>query len=291
MLHSLRHPQSLQKHKGLLKLRKIALSRVHFNSKTTSILQPQSCKVSLKVTRCVVLNFKWSQSPSPFIFLSVSRALKIFTIPHQKPTCNFQRFAKQNKLKQALTILDYLDQQGIPVNPTSFTSLIAACVRTKSLTEGKQVYTHININGLENNEFLRTKLVNMCTTRGSVEDARQLFGECSSKNVYSWNTLLRGNVISGRWRYHGVLSTYTKMQELGVSLNVYSFSNVIKSFTGASALWQPLKIHALLINNGFVDTSILGMSLFDMYLNVERLSLRIVFLKRLVRGMLWCGER
>ena len=44
-LHPLRHPQSLQKYKEHLKLRKIALSRVHFNSKTTSILQPQSCKV------------------------------------------------------------------------------------------------------------------------------------------------------------------------------------------------------------------------------------------------------
>ena len=96
---------------------------------------------------------------------------RIFTGPHQKPTCNLQRFAKQNKLKQAFTILDYLDQQGIPVNPTTFTSLITACVRTKSLTKGKQVHTHIKINGLENNEFLRTKLVNMYTACGSVKDA------------------------------------------------------------------------------------------------------------------------
>ena len=96
---------------------------------------------------------------------------KIFTGPHQKPTCNLQRFAKQNKLKQAFTILDYLDQQGIPVYPTTFTSLITACVRTKSLIEGKQVHTHIKINGLENNEFLRTKLVNMYTACGSVKDA------------------------------------------------------------------------------------------------------------------------
>ncbi|GMY07906.1 pentatricopeptide repeat-containing protein At1g71460, chloroplastic [Fagus crenata] len=191
---------------------------------------------------------------------------------------DIQKFAEQNKLKQALTILDYLDQQGIPVNPTTFSSLISACVRTKSLTEGKQVHTHIRINGLENNEFLRTKLVHMYTACGSVEDAHQLFDECSSKSVYSWNALLRGNVISGKRRYRDVLSTYTEMRELGVELNVYTFSNVIKSFAGASALLQGLKTHALLIKNGFFGSSILGTSLIDMYFKCGKIKLaRLVF--------------
>lgn len=169
--------------------------------------------------------------------------------------------------------MDYLDQQGIPVNPTTFSSLIAACVRTKSLTEGKQVHTHVRINGLENNEFLRTKLVNMYTACGSVEDAQQLFDECSSKSVYSWNALLRGNVISGKRRYGDVLSTYMEMRALGVGLNVYTFSNVIKSFAGASALWQGLKAHALLVKNGFVDSSILQTSLIDMYFKCGKIKL------------------
>ncbi|XP_059451626.1 pentatricopeptide repeat-containing protein At1g71460, chloroplastic [Corylus avellana] len=186
---------------------------------------------------------------------------------------DIQRFARENKLKQALTILDYLDQQGIPVNPTTFSALIAACVRTKSLTEGKQVHTHVRINGLEKNEFLRTKLVNMYTACGSVQDAHQLFDERSIKSVYSWNALLRGNVISGKRHYGNVISTYMEMRELGVGLNVYTFSNVIKSFAGASALWQGLKTHALMIKNGFIDSSILQTSLIDMYFKCGKVKL------------------
>lgn len=113
----------------------------------------------------------------------------------------------------------------------------------------------------------------MYTACGSIEDAHQLFDECSSRNVYSWNALLRGSVISGRRRYRDVLSTYTEMRELGVGLNVYSFSNVIKSFAGASALWQGLKTHALLIKNGFFDSSILGTSLVDMYFKCGKIKL------------------
>lgn len=183
-----------------------------------------------------------------------------------------------------------MDQQGIPVNPTTFSSLITACVRTKSLTEARQVHTHIRINGLENNEFLRTKLVNMYMACGSVEDAQKLFDECSTKNVYSWNALLRGTVISGKRRYADVLSIYTEMRELGVGLNVYTFSNVIKSYAGASALWQGLKTHALLIKNGLLDSSILRTTLIDLYFKCGKVKLaRRVFEETDERDIVLCG--
>lgn len=191
---------------------------------------------------------------------------------------DIQRFARHGKLKEALTILDYCDQQGIPVNPTTFSSLLRACVESKSLTHGKQIHVHIRINGLENNEFLRTKLVHMYTSCGSLEDARGVFDGVSSKSVYTWNALLRGNVISGRRHYREALSTYSEMRELGVELNVYSFSCMIKSFAGATAFRQGLKAHALLIKNGLVDSSILRTSLIDMYFKCGKIKLaRLMF--------------
>ncbi|KAD6795696.1 hypothetical protein R6Q59_031747 [Mikania micrantha] len=178
---------------------------------------------------------------------------------------DIQRFASQNKLKEALTILDYLDQRGIPVNPTTFSELIAAVVRLKSLSAGKVIHTHIRINGLENNDFLRTKLVHMYTSCGSVEDAHQLFDEMPASSVYPWNALLRGNVIMGGKKYNEILKTFSLMRELGIELNVYTFSCLIKSFGGASALYQGLKTHGLLIKNGFIDDSIITTCLIDMY--------------------------
>ncbi|XP_038889186.1 pentatricopeptide repeat-containing protein At1g71460, chloroplastic [Benincasa hispida] len=186
---------------------------------------------------------------------------------------DIQRFARKNKLKEALTIMDYLDQQGIPVNATTFSSLITACVRTKSMTDAKQIHAHIRINGLENNEFLRTRLVHMYTACGSLEDAQKLFDESSSKSIYPWNALLRGTVMAGRRDYRSILSTYAEMRRLGVELNVYSFANIIKSFAGASAFTQGLKVHGLLIKNGLVGSSILGTSLVDMYFKCGKIKL------------------
>ncbi|KAM7498263.1 hypothetical protein LguiA_022677 [Lonicera macranthoides] len=186
---------------------------------------------------------------------------------------DIQRFANQNKLKQALTILDYLDKRGVPVNPTTFSSLIAACVRLKSLPVGKQIHTHIRINGLEGNEFLQTKLVHMYTSCGSMEDAQKVFDEMPSGSVYPWNALLRGSVVSGGRQYHEVINTFSQMRELGVELNVYTFSCLIKSFAGASALYQGLKTHALLIKNGLLSSSIVRTSLIDMYFKCGKVKL------------------
>ncbi|KAG2264313.1 hypothetical protein Bca52824_071392 [Brassica carinata] len=113
----------------------------------------------------------------------------------------------------------------------------------------------------------------MYTACGSIEDAQKVFDESSSSNVYSWNALLRGTVISGKRRYGDFLSTFTEMREQGVDLNVYSLSNVFKSFAGASALRQGLKTHALAVKNGLFSSEFLKTSVVDMYFKCGQVGL------------------
>ncbi|XP_058090089.1 pentatricopeptide repeat-containing protein At1g71460, chloroplastic [Magnolia sinica] len=187
---------------------------------------------------------------------------------------DIQKFARQGRLKEALTILDYLEKEGIPVNPTTFSSLLFACVRSKSLIQGKQIHVHIRINGLEKNEFLCTKLVQMYTACGSFEDAKRVFDEIQQRSVYPWNALLRGNVIEGGMtQRRDTLSIYSRMRELGVDLNEYTFSCLIKSFAGSPTLGQGMKAHALLIKYGFIGSVLLKTSLIDMYFKCGKIRL------------------
>ncbi|KAL0750004.1 hypothetical protein Bca101_032007 [Brassica carinata] len=123
------------------------------------------------------------------------------------------------------------------------------------------------------NRLCSPELVHMYTACGSIEDAQKVFDESSSSNVYSWNALLRGTVISGKRRYGDVLSTFTEMREQGVDLNVYSLSNVFKSFAGASALRQGLKTHALAVKNGLFSSEFLKTSVVDMYFKCGKVGL------------------
>ncbi|XP_068651593.1 pentatricopeptide repeat-containing protein At1g71460, chloroplastic-like [Aristolochia californica] len=187
---------------------------------------------------------------------------------------NIQGFARKGKLKEALTILDYLEKEGIPVNATTFSSLLTACTRLKSLIEGKQIHVHIRINGLEKNEFLCAKLVEMYTSCGCTENAKQIFDEMPNQSVYPWNALLRGSVLKGHRSNQEMLQIYSRMRELGVELNEYTFSCLIKSFAGTPALKQGKKAHALLVKNGLLSSSVLLMtSLIDMYCKCGKIRL------------------
>lgn len=191
---------------------------------------------------------------------------------------DIQKFAEQNKLKEALAILDYLDHHGIPTNVTTFSSLISACVRVKAIYAAKQVHVHVRINGLEKNEFLQTKLVNMYAACGAIEDAKKVFDEIGVTSVYPWNALLRGIVVSGRRNNREVLGSFLEMRASGVELNVYSFSCLIKSLAGASSLRQGLKTHGMLIKNGLIESCTIRTGLIDMYFKCGKIKLaRCIF--------------
>ncbi|VFQ95558.1 unnamed protein product [Cuscuta campestris] len=186
---------------------------------------------------------------------------------------DIQRFARDNKLKEALTVLDYLGRRGIPVNATTFSSIIEACIRMKATREAKTVHEHIRANGLEKSEFLQTKLVRMYTACGAVEDAQKVFDGLPVRGVCQWNAVLRGNVMLGSRNYHEVLETFSEMRALGVELDAYSFSCLIKSLVGASALTHGLKVHGLLVKNGFVNSDVIRTCLVDLYFKCGKIKL------------------
>lgn len=232
-------------------------------------------------------SFKTTASPAPLFPLTARRQkpkkfLEKNAFPNSIPIHSknphaiyrdIQKFANQNKLKEALAILDYLDQRGIPTNATTFSALISACLRVKSIDAAKQVHAHIRINGLEKNEFLQTKLVQMYAGCGSIEDAKRVFETMSVTSVYPWNALLRGNVVLGRCNYREVLASFLEMRASGVELNVYSFSCLIKSLAGTRALRQGLKTHGILIKNGLLGSIIVRTSLIDMYFKCGKIKL------------------
>nr|CAD1842171.1 unnamed protein product [Ananas comosus var. bracteatus] len=179
---------------------------------------------------------------------------------------DIRRFARLGRLREALAILDYLEHRGVPVNATTFSALLSACSRLRTPALGRQVHVHIRINGLQSNEFLQTKLVEMYASCGAHEDAMGVLLELSPRSVFTWNALMRGGVTGGpRWG-GAPLRVFAEMREAGVGANEYTFACLIKSFAGSPALAQGMKAHALLMKNGFAGApTLLRTCLIDMY--------------------------
>eukprot|EP01018_Ginkgo_biloba_P003458 Gb_33545 [translate_table: standard] len=187
--------------------------------------------------------------------------------PKRKPKEEWQGndigiLCKAGQLKEALDILDAMDQRGIPVDADIYDHLLQACANKKALAEGKQVHTHILTNGFGQNVYISTKLVTMYSMCGNTVDARLVFDKLPKQNVFLWNAMIRAytrNALSEE-----ALTLYHQMQMSGVLPDNFTFSCVLKACARLSALQQGKEIHDHVIKSGlehnvFVDSALVAM--------------------------------
>ncbi|KAK7251237.1 hypothetical protein RIF29_34260 [Crotalaria pallida] len=211
-------------------------------------------------------NFKQSTTPQP-LSLSTSQFPNkqqykyAFTKNPFSLKTHITNLARHNNLNDALALLDHMDQKGIPVNPSTFSSLIAACARTKSLYQGRKIHTYIHINALQHHASLRAQLIHMYITCGAVEDAESLFNERHVSPL-----LLSGGSIFTK--------TYAEARASGVELNEYGFGSVVASIAAAGAVLEGFKVHGLLIKSGFLPCGVVVKArLIDMYCRFGKVEL------------------
>eukprot|EP01018_Ginkgo_biloba_P012902 Gb_06272 [translate_table: standard] len=172
---------------------------------------------------------------------------------------------REGQLKEALGILDIMDERGIPIDHDIFAWLLDACTGLRTLAEGKKVHAHMLATGLEQNVFLNTKLVSLYAACGSMGDARFVFGKTMTRNIYLWNAMIRGCVRNGL--FEEALSLYYQMRWVGMQPDNFTFPCVLKACTILSAVEQGKEIHGHIIRSEIVSDDFLGNALLVMYAN------------------------
>ncbi|ERN16342.1 hypothetical protein AMTR_s00182p00046810 [Amborella trichopoda] len=178
---------------------------------------------------------------------------------------DIKTLSRKQKLKQALTVLDYATKFGIPINPTAFSSLITACTMAKDLQAGRHAHAHLRASGLADNEFLRVRLVRMYAACGAPEDARTLLSLLPLSTPHAWNALLRGAVVRGGRRMQDALALLPQMLKAGASPDEYTLTSLIKVCAGAPALGQGVRLHAHAVKSGWAECRFVLTALMDLY--------------------------
>eukprot|EP01018_Ginkgo_biloba_P008708 Gb_07636 [translate_table: standard] len=176
----------------------------------------------------------------------------------------FTSIATSASLKAEPTLNPSVQSYGaIPFNFIAFASLLQDCTDMKTLSGGRQVHAHMLISGHGKNIFLDTKLVNMYATCGSLVDARRIFDKTSTKDVFIWNTMIRGYARNGL--YEETLTLYYKMLQIGLKPDSFTFSCVLKACTFLSDVDHGEEIHYYIIGSGYESDVFVGSALVDMY--------------------------
>ncbi|KAJ7979249.1 Pentatricopeptide repeat [Quillaja saponaria] len=163
-----------------------------------------------------------------------------------------------------------------------FNYLLSSC---SSLSDLKCIHAMILTNGHLQSLLLSTKLVNLaCKFAPTMNYARQLFDSIPERDVFLWNTLIRGYADLGPCQE--AIFLYRSMHRAGFLPDNYTFPFVVRSCAVISALREGKEVHCNIIKNGFDLDVFVQSSLVSMYAQSgETLNSEIVFAEMDVKNI------
>ncbi|CDP18164.1 unnamed protein product [Coffea canephora] len=160
--------------------------------------------------------------------------------------------------------------------PVQLNHLLQLCSNSKALNQGKQAHQQIIINGLQQNYFMSTKLVQMYADCNKIEIARRLFDKLSEPNVFAWTAIIA--FYSRNGIFNECIFTYKEMKLKGVLPDNYVFPKALKACAVSLHLEVGIQLHKDVIVCGVESNVQVCNALIDMYSKCGELgSGRLVF--------------
>ena len=104
----------------------------------------------------------------------------------------------QNELwEEALQIYGKMHEAGIQPESYTFSSVLRACAALAHIQRGKEIHTHIIINGLQSNLFVGNALVTLYAQCQRIVLAHQVFDNMCERYVVSWTAIISRNARCG----------------------------------------------------------------------------------------------
>nr|ABR16216.1 unknown [Picea sitchensis] len=173
-------------------------------------------------------------------------------------------YVKHGETREALELYHQM-QKVSSTNPDNYTysSVLNACARLASLSEGKLIYDEIISKGCEMDVIVENALINMFMKCGSIEDARRVFDKMCERNLVSWTAMVSGYAQGGF--ADEALRMFYEMQGEDVKANYVTVASVLPACAQLSDLQQGKEIHGYIIRRGLDLGIVVGNALIDMY--------------------------
>lgn len=157
------------------------------------------------------------------------------------------KFCELGNLDKAMELLFQCEKLKLDVR--TYCSLLQLCAEYKSIDNGREVHSVIERNGIETGGVLGSKLVFMYVSCRDLIEGRRVFDRTESENVFLWNLLMNEYAKIGNFKES--VNMYYRMLELGIEMNSYTFSCILKSFAALEKLVEGEKVHGKILKLGF----------------------------------------
>ncbi|KAF3781213.1 Pentatricopeptide repeat-containing protein [Nymphaea thermarum] len=171
---------------------------------------------------------------------------------------------KDGLVKEAMELWASMEfHLGFHSDSATYTGLIQACVRNKSLYHGKLIHGRMIKNPFKSCLFLENNLLNMYSKCGCFSYARRLFVQMSKPNIVSWNALISGYAQSGL--HVEALADFRNALMTGIFPDRYTLSSALSACGQAMDFDAGRQIHGRIVTGGFESQLFVVNSLIDMY--------------------------
>lgn len=121
-------------------------------------------------------------------------------------------YSQNGKYEEAIKVFVRMWEEGeVMPNEVTLASVLPACANLGAMGLGERIDVYARENGLIGNVFVSNALVEMYAKCGSIERARRVFDELGDRrNLCSWNSMIMGMAVHGRWR--GSLELFHEMR-------------------------------------------------------------------------------
>lgn len=165
--------------------------------------------------------------------------------------------------KESFQLFDQMQGGGAMPNKATFYCLLAACSSQEFLIEGVRMHARLMCIESNSDVLMATSLVNMYGKCRSPTKAYELFDKMLQRSVASWTAMIAVYAENGQDRK--ALQLFEQMQSECILPNKITFVIALMACANQAVLVRGKRLHAYIVESGFVSDVVVGNALISMY--------------------------
>ncbi|XP_028102030.1 pentatricopeptide repeat-containing protein At3g12770-like isoform X1 [Camellia sinensis] len=182
--------------------------------------------------------------------------------------------------EEVFRLFSLMRRDGFSTDCFTIMSLISAALSIEGSRVGVEIHSFAIKTGFNNDQLVRTALMNMYVNEKCIEDAYLIFNEMVVKDVVAWTLMLTG-FSSGQY-WNKAVEHFNEMMRLEeLELDSVALTGILSSCCSLGALQEGRRVHALTVKTGFSHDMFVGSAIIAMYANCANLEEARIFFQEM----------
>ncbi|GMH12160.1 hypothetical protein Nepgr_014001 [Nepenthes gracilis] len=171
-------------------------------------------------------------------------------------------YGQMGNLSESCRIFSEMQIEGLEPNQYTYPSILRTCTSVGAVDVGEQIHTQIVKTGFQFNVYVCSVLIDMYAKHGQLDAAWKIFVRLTEDDLVSWTAMIAGYAQHDNLK---ALKLFEEMQNRGIQSDNIGFSNAISACAGIQALDQGRQIHAQACVFGYSEDLSIGNALTSLY--------------------------